>query len=329
FNTFIQKGSSQERTVKKLYRAVSIGKKAETQSDSLYYVLWNPLEKAIGNATTIYFSGDGIINNLNLAAIIQPNGKRLCEKYELVQMASTRNILNPALQPNFSKVAVFGGVDYNKPDVSGITGDFGFLQGTLDEAEQITEQFKLAGKLVQLFKGNAASETAIKQNSTAFNVLHIATHGFFIDNNSKVKNAFSASNNPMLRSGLALANANKAWHGVVSKTGEDGILTAYEIAAQDFSNTQLVVLSACETGLGEIKSGEGVYGLQRAFKMAGVNYLIMSLWQVPDLETKEFMKLFYSYCTQGKPIRTAFRLTQLEMNKKYEPYQWAAFVLLE
>jgi CHAT domain-containing protein len=165
-------------------------------------------------------------------------------------------------------------------------------------------------------------------------VLHIATHGFFFPGGSKVPNAndnrFSKASNPLLRSGLALANANVTWsEGLVSSDKEDGVLTAYEIADMDLSNTKLVVLSACETGLGDIKSGEGVYGLQRAFKLAGVNYVVMSLWQVPDLETKEFMQTFYSNCFAGMPIRKAFRETQLAMNKKYQPYQWAAFVLVE
>lgn len=93
----------------------------------------------------------------------------------------------------------------------------------------------------------------------------------------------------------------------------------------------MVVLSACETGLGDIDGNEGVYGLQRAFKMAGVESIIMSLWQVPDAETSEFMQLFYSTWFKGDTIREAFNHTQHAMQKKYatEPYKWAAFVLLE
>ena len=94
-------------------------------------------------------------------------------------------------------------------------------------------------------------------------------------------------------------------------------------------NTNLVVLSACETGLGDILGSEGVYGLQRAFKMAGVNYLIMSLWQVPDEETAEFMTTFYKHLTTSHDIRKSFKLTQQAMRKKYDPYYWAAFVLVD
>ena len=94
-------------------------------------------------------------------------------------------------------------------------------------------------------------------------------------------------------------------------------------------HNNLVVLSACETGLGDIRGSEGVYGLQRAFKMAGVKYIIMSLWQVPDKETVEFMEMFYKKLLKSKDVRRSFNETQKEMRKKYEPYYWGAFVLVE
>lgn len=135
----------------------------------------------------------------------------------------------------------------------------------------------------------------------------------------------------MLRSGLVLARGNDAWKYGSNPYEEEGILTAMEISNLDFGNTRLVVLSACEIGLGDIDGNEGVYGLQRAFKMAGVKSLIMSLWQVPDAETSEFMTLFYEKWFEGTTIREAFNQTQRIMQSKYvdEPYKWAAFVLLD
>ena len=111
---------------------------------------------------------------------------------------------------------------------------------------------------------------------------------------------------------------------------DDGILTAYEVSNTYLPNTKLVVLSACETGLGDIKGSEGVFGLQRAFKMAGVEYIIMSLWKVPDAETVEFMETFYEKWFSGTTIEEAFRFTQTSMKIKYpnQPYKWAAFVLI-
>ena len=148
-------------------------------------------------------------------------------------------------------------------------------------------------------------------------------------NNKSAKLPFHSLEDPMLRSGLALAGANYAWkHGHNPYNEEDGILTAYEISKLNLSNTDLVVLSACETGLGDINGSEGVFGLQRAFKMAGVDYLIMSLWQVSDQQTADLMNLFYEYWLNGNDIRSSFEMAQSEMREKYDPYYWAAFVLV-
>jgi CHAT domain-containing protein len=133
-----------------------------------------------------------------------------------------------------------------------------------------------------------------------------------------------------LRSGIILANANKFWRGDQQvKNGEDGILTAYELAQLDWQQTSLVVLSACETGLGDVKDSEGVFGLQRALKLAGVQNTILSLWQVPDAETAELMTLFYASVLAGKSIRESFFQAQKAMRAKYKPFAWAAFVLVE
>ena len=146
----------------------------------------------------------------------------------------------------------------------------------------------------------------------------------------KVNQGYEIANDPLLRSGLILAGANYSWSGKTPIEGiEDGIATAYEISQLDLSKTQLVVLSACETALGDIRGSEGVFGLQRAFKMAGVKKMIVSLWQVPDKETAELMTAFYSYWLKGKNINEAFAQAQAEMRTKYSPYYWAAFVLVE
>ncbi len=137
----------------------------------------------------------------------------------------------------------------------------------------------------------------------------------------------------MLRAGLVLAGANHAWQGNPPLAGmDDGILTAYEISQMNLRNTELVVLSACETGLGDIQGNEGVYGLQRAFKIAGARYLIMSLWKVPDEQTGELMQSFYrKWLAEKQPIPQAFRAAQQEMRAKYPeaPHAWAGFVLVE
>lgn len=137
-----------------------------------------------------------------------------------------------------------------------------------------------------------------------------------------------------MRSGIVLAGANDVWNETSisineRNSEEDGILTAYEVSLMNLKNTKLVVLSACETGLGDIKGSEGVYGLQRAFRVAGVDQLIMSLWQVPDKETDEFMTAFYIELIKTKDIKKAFSNSQKLMRAKYDPYFWGAFVLIE
>ncbi len=134
----------------------------------------------------------------------------------------------------------------------------------------------------------------------------------------------------MFRSGLLMAGANAAWSGDSKHTDvEDGVLTAYEIAQLNLSNAQLVALSACETALGDIENNEGVFGLQRAFKMAGVKQILMSLWKVPDAQTNELMLLFYTSLLDGNNANTALRHAQLVMKEKFPPYYWAGFVTTE
>ena len=148
-------------------------------------------------------------------------------------------------------------------------------------------------------------------------ILHIATHGFFV--------YYSASYvNPMIRSGLVMAGVrNQAKAGT-----EDGILTAYEATNLNLDNTSLVVLSACDTGLGEVRNGEGVYGLQRAIIVAGAHNLLMSVWKVDDEATALLMGEFYKNWNEGEN-HSAFRSAQMVLRQKYpEPYYWGAFIMV-
>jgi len=139
------------------------------------------------------------------------------------------------------------------------------------------------------------------------------------------------SDDPLMRSGLMLAGANNVWSGKPLKGIQDGILTGYEISNLYLPNTKLVVLSACETGLGNIEGSEGVNGLQRAFKLAGAKNLLMSLWRVPDNTTAEFMQIFYEKLFSKKTISQAFGEAQTFMKNKYrnEPHKWAGLILVQ
>ena len=217
-----------------------------------------------------------------------------------------------------------------------------FLEGTETEAEQICEYLNERKIPNRLYSEAAGNEESFKRLSgTATGIIHLATHGFFLEdieeeNSRDVVRRLSggtrkAFENPLLRSGLLLAGGNRAWTGEEVSAGvEDGILTADEIAQMNLIKTQLVVLSACETGLGELRSAEGVFGLQRAFKLAGVETLVMSLWSVPDDATAELMTGFYKLWLSGKSKCEAFVEAQKQVREEYkETFYWAGFVMMD
>ena len=211
------------------------------------------------------------------------------------------------------------------------------LPATKVEVEQIAKSFLENGWQVNEYLGDNASETNIKQEFSP-RVLHIATHGYFFEDIPMDKNANDrflgmdrqrVVQDPMLRSGLLLTGANKTLQGD-KVDGENGLLSAAEASLLDLRGTELVVLSACETGKGEVKNSEGVYGLRKAFSDAGAANTIMSLWKVDDKVTQEFMTRFYEiWLEEQTTIRDAFNRTQLEIKAKYpQPYYWGAFVLV-
>ncbi len=234
--------------------------------------------------------------------------------------------------------------EYASRSVTSRGENWNFLPATETEVLQIFNIVSGVKYPITINRGINATEEIVKQlgdGKLSPRVMHFATHGFFFpDPQTSIstsftnsKQVFRMSDHPMIRSGLLLSGSNYAW-----KTGrswredmEDGILTAYEISQLNLSNTELVVLSACETGLGDVQGNEGVYGLQRAFKIAGVKYIIMSLWQVPDKQTSLLMTTFYKKWLEEKlSIPDAFHSAQKELRDGgLEPYYWAGFVLVE
>ena len=220
---------------------------------------------------------------------------------------------------------------------------FRYLPGTKEEADEIKKIADNAGAKSTLLSGvNATKESFLSLTDAASPaILHIATHGFFFDESDSVAafrrkfetsgKIFSESANPLFRMGLLFAGGNNIWRGRQTNSAENGVVTAYDVStAMYLPNTKLVVLSACETAKGHIDGSEGVYGLQRAFKIAGARNLVMSLWKVPDAETSEFMQDFYRNMFNRQSVSDAFYNAQNSMKIKYrnEPYKWGAWILV-
>lgn len=214
------------------------------------------------------------------------------------------------------------------------------LPGTEQEVDHLAQLLRHHQWKTHTYLKTEATEEVVK-HLNAPRLLHIATHGYFMSDlqPNGSSSAFglhvpNARANPLLRSGLMLAGAatslqRQRLQQVGSWEQEDGILTAYEAKNLDLSGTELVVLSACETGLGEIRNGEGVYGLQRAFLVAGAEGVLMSLWKVDDQSTAELMQLFYERWLGGEDKASALQEAQRAMMRTHrDPYYWGAFVLI-
>ena len=189
------------------------------------------------------------------------------------------------------------------------------MRGTRGEAAAIQQLVPDARVLTD----DAATETALKQ-VRAPRILHVATHGFFLED---LRGA-TVPENPLLRSGLVFAGANQ-----LRSDADDGILTALEATGLDLVGTQLVVLSACETGVGTVQNGEGVYGLRRALLLAGAQSLVVSLWKVEDGATRDLMVAFYRHVLAGEGRAAALRKAQLELRSRpatRHPFFWAGFI---
>ena len=340
----------------------------EEDSKKLYNTIWGKLAEYINEGDNVYFSPAGFLYQINVE-LLQDAERRLAnEKYNLHRVSSTRELCFEKPNIAHSAAVLYGGLTYDMDSTAMIAqsravraekeefyvmraleqdslrGKLNHLPASEREVHNIGQQMKAHNIAVALYKkevGNEESFKALSGKKTP--ILHLATHGFFLKNEeAKVKPFYQLMgveqdrlrpDNSLRRSGLAFAGAQKAWDGEETPKGiDDGIMLAQEIASMDLNGTDLVVLSACETGLGEINS-EGVFGLQRAFKKAGVQTLIMSLWKVHDEATALFMQTFYENLLSGKSKRDSFAAAQMALreHKQYgaDPYYWAGFIMLD
>lgn len=306
--------------------------KVKAQDRITYDKFWKPVDEQLGDKENVHLSLDGVYFQVNIGALRRSDGTYVSDAIDLHLYTSTRDLVKEE-----SGVAVKEADFFGYPDF-GTKGLLAALPGTKVEIEAISQITKSKGYATNIYMQDQATEERFKQIVSP-SILHIATHGFFLpESKASGEKVFGVDvnevkENPLLRSGLMLTDAEQsisddAQNTEVNSTN-NGILTAYEVITLDLKNTDLVVLSACETGLGEVKSGEGVYGLQRAFQVAGAESVIMSLWKVSDEATKQLMSTFYQNWMSGKKKEEAFFAAQKSLRETYpEPYYWGAFVML-
>lgn len=333
---FFKDGDDMESSQSDEYQAtIHSGKSMAPFYD--YY--WKPVDELTLNDKKLYVSVDGIYNQVNINTILMPSGKSLVELKDVRFVSNTKDILTFKPKTNNQKTAFLLGFPDYKLDLPDNLARLNPLPGTQKEVQAIQNLLKSNAWQVSSVFEKQATEGNLKKVKNPY-ILHIATHGYFLENTvdpSEETRAFGiepmkAYENPLLRSGLLLAGADRTVNEMNTKDNkdnDDGILNAFEAMILNLDQTDLVVLSACQTGLGEIKNGEGVYGLQRSFQIAGAKSVITSLWEVSDEGTQDLMSAFYKYWLLSGNKHDAFRKAQLEIKQKYQyPYYWGAFVLV-
>lgn len=325
----LENGQQLETRYAKFYRNAIQQKVTDEHSYAQY---WAKIENEIQGKKLIYISPDGVYNQLNLNTFKTPTADYVVNRYDLVIIGNSKDLISlKSKKAGVPKKNAFllGFPEYGTTEISS-------LPGTKVEIDGVSKILKTSGYQVSQLMQNDATEKNVKAlNGPA--LVHIATHGYFLKDADEAAgsvfgvNAENASNNPLLRSGLILAGAGRTITGsggVDIASNDNGVLTAYEAMNLNLEGTNLVILSACETGLGDVKSGEGVYGLQRAFQVAGADALIMSLWKVDDAATQLLMTNFYTNWIKLGNKQKAFKQAQLQLMTKYkEPYYWGAFVM--
>ncbi len=330
----LRDGKKMETRFFKFYRNAIIGR---VRDDISYATFWKPIEDEIGQASTIFLSADGIYNQINLEAIPTPDGKYVIDNANIVLVSNSKDMYLRKISSKLSlpenTASMFGNPTFYLTATASNT--ISALPGTEKEVNQVQFMLKQKGWLTAEFVENSATEENVKEINSP-KIFHIATHGFYKPSvQAKLQdelqaNEASLNQNPLMRTGLLLKGAGD----LMEKTEynfnmENGILTAYEAMNLNLDKTDLVVLSACETGLGDLEAGEGVYGLQRAFLVAGAKVLIMSMFKVDDEATQKLMLIFYQKWLNSGNMRQSFIDAKKELRIDYpDPIYWGAFMMI-
>jgi CHAT domain-containing protein/Flp pilus assembly protein TadD len=320
------------------------------KASKLHDLLISPLTPYLNEKEKVFISPDGILHKIAFAAI-SDNSDYFGNQHKVVMINSGSSLLDEtnASIESLSPLLI-GDINYDNEKTSDQI--WKYLAGTKTEINGISELLTQENVESKLLTGTTATEAMFNESLPTINVIHIATHGFFYPEPSLAQQItlqetenveeisfrggtsgagysyYVNNTDPMMRSGIALSGANQVWNNSDIPLEADGVLTALDFSLMDLQDIELIVLSACETGLGDIKGSEGVYGLQRSLKLAGAEHIVMSLWQVPDKETKEFMITFYGELLKSNNVEEAFVNTQRKLSALYAPYFWGAFILL-
>jgi|GEM_PF-2702624 len=310
---------------------------ATIAKDKLATLILDSLNVHLKNTSRLIFIPDGYLNRISFAAL-KMNGQFLFQQYNIKQLSAVKTLFGKNKPVDSTKWLLAGGLQYDQENCTS-TGKFladdvswNYLPGSLNEVQLLQQKFPNKVHSLKLVTGNGFTDSSLA-GFKKYPYIHIASHGFYFDS-SEVDTYFNARYQhsnikrfPLLRTGIVVSNANCP---TVKKTlSKNGYLSGYEIASTDLSSCKLIVLSACESALGDIKSNLGVMGLQRAIKLAGAQKMLITLWKIPDAETVEFMQQFYTFLWSGQTEEEALKATQYVQSKKYDVGKWGAFVLIE
>ena len=330
--------------------------KTEKGNYKLYELIWEPLGRYLKGVRSIYFAPYSLINRINIEWLRKNDSSKYIAERFIIKRVSSTNEISLIEDDNYNHISLFGALDYNfqkndlvddcnididdvYSEMRGCHEHWGDLEETKIEIDDIYHMF-CSRASIDMYTGPEGTESSFKKMSgNAPEIIHVATHGYYYSQNStdlKKIRFFNPEENDEInvstlqRSGLIFAGANKAWKNGSNTTGNDGILTSSEIEGMDLHQTNLLVLSACQTALGDEFKG-AIFGLQRSFKIAGVKTIIMSLWEVNSSKTQEMMTCFYSNLSKGMNKHAAFMNAVVVMKHQYpdEPNMWAPFVMLD
>ena len=340
---FIAAYSERELGINSLY--------GKGMGDTLYNYIWRNIDKHLKDRNKVYVSSSWRLRQINIGAIPNIDGIPISKKYNIQIVSSTKIIVDGTTKEKqkIKNAVLYGGVDYQYGSTSdaalrnalvevfidSLRNGFGYLNGTQIEVDTIGKMLAYNNIKHNVLSSTFATEQTFRNmDGNSPTIVHLATHGYYFTHRNapnylKQFTPYSITDSSMLYSGLLLAGANNNNDVSPYNFHNDGVISAEEISWMDFSNTELVILSACMSGWGFTNHDEWG-GLIKAFKSAGVRYVMASLWNVPDIPTAKLMAFFYKYLISGEEIHNALLFAQQEMAKEYpDPYYWAPFIIVE